>query len=172
MIEAMDRKLVRTLNANARKSYREMAKELGTSTTAVIRGIKKLEASGAISGYIPVVDPNAFGFDLTVVVSLRINQGNPASDRPRPPCGPRPRRHGGVGFARGGPFPRARGAERLSQEDQRLQVRGQDRHPYRPQHHQERPPHGGLTTLAETFEASVPPSAAKAPRSAEDNDFY
>jgi DNA-binding Lrp family transcriptional regulator len=75
MIEAMDRKLVRTLNANARKSYREMAKELGTSTTAVIRGIKKLEASGAISGYIPVVDPNAFGFDLTVVVSLRINQG-------------------------------------------------------------------------------------------------
>jgi DNA-binding Lrp family transcriptional regulator len=75
MIEAMDRKLVRALNANARKSYREMAKELGTSTTAVIRGIKKLEASGAISGYIPVVDPNAFGFDLTVVVSLRINQG-------------------------------------------------------------------------------------------------
>ncbi len=75
MIEAMDKKLVRALNANARKSYREMAKELGSSTTAVIRGIKKLEASGAISGYIPVVDPNAFGFDLTVVVSLRINQG-------------------------------------------------------------------------------------------------
>ena len=75
MIEAMDRKLVRALNANARKSYREIAKELGTSTTAVIRGIKKLEASGAISGYIPVVDPAAFGFDLTVVISLRINQG-------------------------------------------------------------------------------------------------
>ncbi len=75
MIEAMDKKLVRALNVNARKSYREMAKELGSSTTAVIRGIKKLEASGAISGYIPVVDPNAFGFDLTVVVSLRINQG-------------------------------------------------------------------------------------------------
>jgi len=75
MIEAMDRKLVRALNANARKSYREIAKELGTSTTAVIRGIKKLEASGAISGYIPVVDPPAMGFDLTVVVSLRIHQG-------------------------------------------------------------------------------------------------
>jgi DNA-binding Lrp family transcriptional regulator len=75
MIEAMDRKLVRALNANARKSYREIAKELGTSTTAVIRGVKKLETSGAISAYIPVVDPAAFGFDLTVVVSLRINQG-------------------------------------------------------------------------------------------------
>lgn len=75
MIEAMDRKLVRALNANARKSYREIAKELGTSTTAVIRGIKRLEASGAISGYIPVVAPPAFGFDLTVVVSLRIDQG-------------------------------------------------------------------------------------------------
>lgn len=75
MIEAMDRKLVRALNANARKSFREIAKELGTSTTAVIRGIKKLEASGAISGYIPVVDPTAMGLDLTVVVSLRIHQG-------------------------------------------------------------------------------------------------
>ena len=61
MIEAMDKKLVRALNVNARKSYREIAKELGSSMTAVIRGVKKLEASGAISGYIPVVDPAPSG---------------------------------------------------------------------------------------------------------------
>jgi DNA-binding Lrp family transcriptional regulator len=75
MIDAMDKKLVRALNANARKSFREMAKELGTSTTAVIRGIKKLEAARAVTGYIPVVDPASFGFDLTVVILLTINQG-------------------------------------------------------------------------------------------------
>jgi Lrp/AsnC family transcriptional regulator for asnA, asnC and gidA len=75
MIDAMDKKLVRALNANARKSFREIAKELGTSTTSVIRGIKKLESAGAIQGYIPVVDPAAFGFDLTVVILLTINQG-------------------------------------------------------------------------------------------------
>jgi DNA-binding Lrp family transcriptional regulator len=75
MIDAMDKKLVRSLNANARKSFREMAKELGMSTTSVIRGIKKLETAGAVKGYIPVVDPAAFGYDLTVVVLLTINQG-------------------------------------------------------------------------------------------------
>ena len=75
MIDAMDKKLVRSLNANARKSFREIAKELGTSTTSVIRGIKKLESSGAVRGYIPVVDPAAFGYDLTVVVLMAINQG-------------------------------------------------------------------------------------------------
>ena len=75
MIDAMDKKLVRSLNANARKSFREMAKELGTSTTSVIRGIKKLESSGAVRGYIPVVDPAAFGYDLTVVVLMTIKQG-------------------------------------------------------------------------------------------------
>jgi Lrp/AsnC family transcriptional regulator for asnA, asnC and gidA len=75
MIDAMDRKLVRSLNANARKSFREIAKELGASTTAVIRGVKKLETSGAVRGYIPVVDPAAFGYDLTVVVLMTINQG-------------------------------------------------------------------------------------------------
>jgi len=71
----MDRKVVRALNGNARKSYREIAKELGTSTTAVIRTVKKLEAAGAISGYIPVVDPVYFGYNLTVVISLIIQQG-------------------------------------------------------------------------------------------------
>ena len=75
MIDAMDKKLVRSLNANARKSFREIAKELGTSTTSVIRGIKKLESTGAVRGYIPVVDPAAFGYDLTVVVLMTINQG-------------------------------------------------------------------------------------------------
>ena len=75
MIEEMDRKIIRALNANARKSFREIAKELGTSATAVIHGVKRLEAAGTISGYIPVVDPARFGYDLTVVVALAINQG-------------------------------------------------------------------------------------------------
>jgi len=75
MIDAMDRKIVRALNVNARQSFREIAKGLGTSATAVIRGVKKLEAAKAIGGYIPVVDAAYFGFDLTVIILLTINQG-------------------------------------------------------------------------------------------------
>jgi len=63
------------MNLNARKSFREIAKEVGTSVTSVIHAVKKLEGLGVIRGYIPVVDPVHFGIDLTVVIALRISQG-------------------------------------------------------------------------------------------------
>ncbi|HOW84726.1 MAG TPA: Lrp/AsnC family transcriptional regulator [Candidatus Aminicenantes bacterium] len=75
MIDELDRKIVRALNANARKSFRVVAKEVGTSVTAVIRTVKKLEAAGAIGGYVPVVDPEYFGFSLAAVVAVRISKG-------------------------------------------------------------------------------------------------
>lgn len=75
MIEELEKKIIRALNQNARKSFREIAKEVGTSVTAVINIVKKLESQGVIKGYAPIVDPAHFGFDLTAVISLRISQG-------------------------------------------------------------------------------------------------
>jgi DNA-binding Lrp family transcriptional regulator len=75
MIDELARKVVRVLNTNARKSFREVAKEVGTSATAVIRTVKKLEAAGAIKGYVPVVDPEYFGIPLTAIVAIRISKG-------------------------------------------------------------------------------------------------
>ena len=75
MIDELDRKVIRVLNDDARQSFREIAKEVGTSTTAVINTVKKLEAEGAIKGYIPVVDPEHFGVRLMVVIALRISRG-------------------------------------------------------------------------------------------------
>ena len=75
MIDDLARKIVRTLNGNARKSYREIAKEVGTSTTAVINKVRRLEAEGAIKGYVPVVDPGYFGIDLVAIIALRISKG-------------------------------------------------------------------------------------------------
>ncbi len=75
MIDELDRKVIRVLNDDARQSFREIAKEVGTSTTAVINCVKKLEAEGALKGYIPVVDPGHFGVRLIVVLALRISGG-------------------------------------------------------------------------------------------------
>ena len=75
MTDELDRKIVWALNANARKSFREIAKEVGTSVTAVIHTVKKLEAAGAVRGYIPVVDPEYFGLGLAAVVAVRISKG-------------------------------------------------------------------------------------------------
>lgn len=75
MVDDLDRKIIRSLNQNARKSFREIAKELGISVTAVIHRIKKLEEADMIKGYIPVVNLEAFGFDITAVIALRISKG-------------------------------------------------------------------------------------------------
>lgn len=75
MIDELDRKIIRVLNTNARKSFREIAKEVATSATAVIHKTKKLEAAGAIKGYIPVVDPEYFGLHLAAIIAVRISKG-------------------------------------------------------------------------------------------------
>jgi DNA-binding Lrp family transcriptional regulator len=75
MIDELDKKIVRAMNQNARKSFREIAKEVGTSATAVIHKVKQLETAGAIKGYIPVVDPAYFGIDLVAIIALRISKG-------------------------------------------------------------------------------------------------
>ncbi len=75
MIDNLDRKIIRAMNLNARKSFREIAKEVGTSAPAVINTVKKMEAEGAIKGYAPLVDPAHFGLHLIAIVAIRISKG-------------------------------------------------------------------------------------------------
>lgn len=75
MIDDLEKKIIRVLNLNARKSFREVAKELGASVTAVINKVKKLENSGVIRGYIPIIDQEYFGFNLIAIIAMRISKG-------------------------------------------------------------------------------------------------
>jgi DNA-binding Lrp family transcriptional regulator len=75
MISELERKILRSLTENARKSFRSVAKEVGTSTTAVYNNVKKMEKSGLLKGYIPDVDEVMLGFDLVAIMSLRITHG-------------------------------------------------------------------------------------------------
>ncbi len=75
MVDELEIKIVRALNQNSRKSFREIAKEIGTSAPVVISKIKRLEKMGAIKGYIPILDPEYFGYNLVAVVALRISHG-------------------------------------------------------------------------------------------------
>lgn len=75
MSDELDQKIIRELNRNARQSFREIAKAVGTSVTAVSHRVKKFEEGGVIRGYIPDVDPKYFGIDLIAVIALRISQG-------------------------------------------------------------------------------------------------
>jgi DNA-binding Lrp family transcriptional regulator len=75
MIDELSKKIIDCLSLDARKSFREVSKETGTSVTAVIHAVKNLEAKGVIRGYIPVVDPASVGYDLSAAVAVRISQG-------------------------------------------------------------------------------------------------
>lgn len=75
MIDELEEKIIRVMNQNARKSFREIAKKVGTSPTAVINKVKRLESAGVIKGYIPVVNPEHFGLDLMAIIALRISKG-------------------------------------------------------------------------------------------------
>jgi len=57
MISEIEKKIIRVMNRNARKSFREIAKEAGLSATAVMHAVKKMENAGVIKGYVPVLDP-------------------------------------------------------------------------------------------------------------------
>ena len=75
MADELDKKIIRALNKNARKSFREIARMVDASVTGVIHRIKKFENSGVIKGYIPLVNPEYFGLNLIAIIALRISQG-------------------------------------------------------------------------------------------------
>lgn len=75
MADELDRKIIGALNKNARKSFREIAREVQTSVTGVINRIKRYQKVGIIKGYIPVVDPEYFGLNLIAITALRISKG-------------------------------------------------------------------------------------------------
>lgn len=70
MLSKLDRKILNSLNKNGRKSFRQVAKEVGTSSTAIYNNVKKLESSGVIKGYIPVIDPRQLGYKIIALVNL------------------------------------------------------------------------------------------------------
>ena len=70
-VEDMDRRIVRLLAAEGRRSYTDLARETGLSTSAVHQRVRRLEERGVICGYTAVVDAAAAGLALTAFVSIK-----------------------------------------------------------------------------------------------------
>jgi DNA-binding Lrp family transcriptional regulator len=74
-LDDLDIDILRSLNENARKSFRDIAKELHISLTTVSNRVRAMEKSGVIKGYIPIVDPVKLGYDLMVVIGIKVIHG-------------------------------------------------------------------------------------------------
>ena len=69
-MDAIDRRLVELLRANARMSYAELARQVGLSAPAVHERVGKLETSGVLRGYHADVDPESVGLGVTALIGV------------------------------------------------------------------------------------------------------
>ena len=74
-MDELDYKILLTLNANARKSFRHIAKELKVSLSTISNRVKRLENDGIIERYIPVVNKEKIGYDLTAAINIKLTHG-------------------------------------------------------------------------------------------------
>ena len=70
VIDETDLQILRALAQDARLSQRALGREVGMSSPAVAERLGKLEAAGVIRGYRAVIDWNALGWGMEVVVDL------------------------------------------------------------------------------------------------------
>ena len=69
-LDDVDRQVLRLLAQDGRRSYTDLAKDTGLSTSAVHQRVRRLEQRGAITGYAAQVDPLTAGLPLTAFVSV------------------------------------------------------------------------------------------------------
>lgn len=71
----MDKGILNALLENSRLSYRQIAKQLKISPATVMHHLNKLEESGIIRNYTVNLDYEKLGFDLNVIIDVRVSRG-------------------------------------------------------------------------------------------------
>ena len=74
MIDELDRQILNILQANARTSNAEIARQVGMAPSAVLDRIRKLEERGVIKGYGAQVNGQAVGLGLLAFVFVRTDE--------------------------------------------------------------------------------------------------
>jgi Lrp/AsnC family transcriptional regulator, leucine-responsive regulatory protein len=76
-LDETDLQILDLLQANARETQAEIARIVGLAPSAVLERMRKLEARGALRGYVAQVDPKAIGIGLLAFVSVRTEEFGP-----------------------------------------------------------------------------------------------
>jgi len=72
-MDAIDRKILQALQANARASLQQIGQAVGLSASPCWERIKKMELAGVIEGYTVRLNPQALGLNDTVLVQLTLD---------------------------------------------------------------------------------------------------
>ena len=75
MLDDIDRKIITVLGKDARTSLRKISELVDVSLGTVSKRVKKMEKKGIIEGYSVILNPDHIGWELNVVIGLRIQKG-------------------------------------------------------------------------------------------------
>lgn len=78
-LDAIDRSILKILQADGRITNQELASRIGLSPRACLDRVRKLERSGLISGYMAVLDPRQIGAPMTIVVEVTLKDQTQAT---------------------------------------------------------------------------------------------
>ena len=73
-LDAIDRRILRALQADGRVTYDTLAVQVSLSPSATLRRVKRLEESGVIKGYVALVSPERVGLGLTAYLNVRLEK--------------------------------------------------------------------------------------------------
>tara|TARA_B100000900_G_scaffold411550_1_gene431455 strand:- start:4853 stop:5299 length:447 start_codon:yes stop_codon:yes gene_type:complete len=75
LLDDIDKKIIKVLETDARTSLRKISELVDVSLGTVSNRVKRMEKNGEIKGYSVILDPDKIGWELNVVIGLRIQKG-------------------------------------------------------------------------------------------------
>ena len=73
-IDELDKRILRHLQQDSKKTNKEIANDLGLSVTAIYERIRKLEREGVISKYVAMVNPEKVEKGFMVLCQIKLLQ--------------------------------------------------------------------------------------------------
>jgi len=74
-MDDVDTNILKKLNKDARKSFRDIAAAISVSPGTVYNRVERMEKEGIIKGYVPLLDAEKMGYGMIATINLRISKG-------------------------------------------------------------------------------------------------
>jgi Lrp/AsnC family leucine-responsive transcriptional regulator len=80
-LDKLDQAILRCLQENGRETYDVIGAQVGLSSSAVLRRVKRLEEAGVIDRYVALIKPEAVGLGLTAYLNVRLEKHSESHKR-------------------------------------------------------------------------------------------
>ncbi len=75
MVDELDNRILNIIMENSKLSYRKIAARTGVSVATIMHRVNALEKSGVIRKYSASLDHEKLGYDVSVIVEMKISRG-------------------------------------------------------------------------------------------------